>query len=186
MSDAASSARRWLYVDPDPETRAETEQLLAEGGAALDERFSGRLEFGTAGIRGAMGAGPMRMNRVLARATAAAVGRALLADHEAPTVAIGYDARRHSDLFAEDSARVLAGLGVASLLLPGPIPTPVLAHALLRTGAEAGIMVTASHNPRPDNGIKVYWSDGAQIVPPNSSAGTACPPTTTWPMTTTR
>jgi len=166
VSDAAASARRWLYVDPDPETRAETEQLLAEGGAALDERFSGRLEFGTAGIRGAMGAGPMRMNRVLARATAAAVGRALLADHEAPTVAIGYDARRHSDLFAEDSARVLAGLGVASLLLPGPIPTPVLAHALLRTGAEAGIMVTASHNPRPDNGIKVYWSDGAQIVPP--------------------
>ena len=166
MSDATASARRWLDVDPDPETRAETEQLLAEGGPALDERFSGRLEFGTAGIRGAMGAGPMRMNRVLARATAAAVGRALLTDHEAPTVAIGYDARRHSDLFAEDSARVLAGLGVASLLLPGPIPTPVLAHALLRTGAEAGIMVTASHNPRPDNGIKVYWSDGAQIVPP--------------------
>ena len=82
MSDAAASARRWLDVDPDPETRAETEQLLAEGGAALDERFSGRLEFGTAGIRGAMGAGPMRMNRVLARATAAAVGRALLADHK--------------------------------------------------------------------------------------------------------
>lgn len=166
MSDAAATARRWLDVDPDPETRAETEQLLAEGGPALDERFNGRLEFGTAGIRGAMGAGPMRMNRVLARATAAAVGRALLVDHEAPTVAIGYDARRQSDLFAEDSARVLAGLGVASLLLPGPLPTPVLAHTLLRTGAEAGIMVTASHNPRPDNGIKVYWSDGAQIVPP--------------------
>ncbi|MBC8365384.1 MAG: phospho-sugar mutase [Actinobacteria bacterium] len=169
MSDAATAARRWLEVDPDPETRAETVKLLADGGSALEERFGGRLEFGTAGIRGAMGAGPMRMNRVLARATAAAVGRVLLADHEAPTVAIGYDARRQSDLFAEDSARVLAGLGVASLLLPGPLPTPVLAHTLLRTGAQAGIMVTASHNPRPDNGIKVYWSDGAQIVAPIDS-----------------
>jgi phosphomannomutase len=169
VSDAAATARRWLDADPDPETRAETVQLLDGGGSALEERFTGRLEFGTAGIRGAMGAGPMRMNRVLARATATAVGRALLADQDAPTVVIGYDARRHSDLFAEDSARVLAGLGVASLLLPGPLPTPVLAHALLRTGAEAGIMVTASHNPRPDNGIKVYWSDGAQIVPPIDS-----------------
>lgn len=166
MSDPVAAARRWLAADPDPGTRAETERLLEDGGSELAERFTGRLEFGTAGIRGALGAGPQRMNRVLARATAAAVGRCLLAGHEAPTVVIGFDARRQSDAFAADAARVLAGLGVRSLLLPEPLPTPVLAHTLLRSDAEAGIMVTASHNPRPDNGIKVYWSDAAQIVPP--------------------
>ena len=171
-SDAAALARRWLAVDPDPDTRAETERLLAEGGLTLNQRFTGRLGFGTAGIRGERGAGPMRMNRVLVRSVAAAIGRRLLVDPGTgpstgpPTVVVGFDARHQSDVFAEDTARVLAGLGVGSLLLPRPLPTPVVAHAVLDRGAAAGIVATASHNPGADSGIKVYWGDGAQIVSP--------------------
>ncbi len=171
---ALETARRWLEVDPDPVTRAETEQLIAGGAAELERRFGDRLTFGTAGLRGALGAGPMRMNRVLVRMTAAAIGRRLLAgDGDALSgtepsrlVVVGFDARHNSEVFAEDTARVLARLGVRSLVLPCPLPTPVLAFTLRDVGADAGIMVTASHNPRQDNGYKVYWSDGAQIVPP--------------------
>ncbi len=173
---SAETARSWFEVDPDPETRAETEALLAGGGSALEERFGDRLVFGTAGLRGELGTGPMRMNRVMVRMTAAAIARHLLtesgpndspADSDTtPVVAVCFDARHMSDMFAEDTVRVLAGRGVASILLPGPLPTPLLAFTLRNKGADAGIMVTASHNPRADNGYKVYWSDGAQIISP--------------------
>ena len=171
---ATDTARRWLEVDPDPDTRAETEQLLTDGGEELEHRFGDRLTFGTAGLRGPLGAGPMRMNRVLVRMTAAAIGRRLLAGARGPAedgdspllVVVGFDARHKSDVFAQDTARVLAGLGIASLVLPRPLPTPLLAFTLRDVGADAAIMVTASHNPREDNGYKVYWSDGAQIIPP--------------------
>jgi len=168
ISRAEDTARRWLEVDPDPETRAETERLLAAGGDELDDRFGGRLAFGTAGIRGRRGAGPMRMNRVLVRSVAAAVAEVLLATAESdpPLVVVGFDARHQSDDFATDTARVLAARGVGSLVLPGPLPTPVLAHAVRESGADAGVMATASHNPAADGGYKVYWGDGAQIVPP--------------------
>ncbi|HJL89765.1 MAG TPA: phospho-sugar mutase [Acidimicrobiales bacterium] len=166
-------------MDPDPDTRTETEALLAGAEDAVQERFGDRLVFGTAGLRGALGAGPMRMNRVMVRMTAAAVARHLLAgnglngapaDSETtPVVVVCFDARHMSDVFAEDTVRVLAARGVASILLPGPLPTPVLAFTLRDLGADAGIMVTASHNPRADNGYKVYWSDGAQIISPIDS-----------------
>jgi len=171
ISRAEDTARRWLEVDPDPETRAETERLLAAGGDELDDRFGGRLAFGTAGIRGRRGAGPMRMNRVLVRSVAAAVAEVLLATAESdpPLVVVGFDARHQSDDFATDTARVLAARGVGSLVLPGPLPTPVLAHAVRESGADAGVMATASHNPAADGGYKVYWGDGAQIVPPIDS-----------------
>jgi phosphomannomutase len=168
-ADLEARAKAWLAVDPDPDTRAELEELLA-GPDADDElagRFSGRLQFGTAGLRGELGAGPMRMNRVVVRQAAAGLCRWLQDRGEAERgLVIGYDARHKSDVFARDTARVAAEAGVRARLLPGPLPTPVLAFAVTETAAAAGVMVTASHNPPRDNGYKVYTADGAQIVSP--------------------
>jgi len=164
------AARAWLAQDPDPETRAELEDILARGDeAALASRFAGRLEFGTAGLRGELGAGPLRMNRVLVAQAAAGLAAYLRARGESPSVVIGYDGRHNSRVFAEDSAAIMAGAGVAATIMPRALPTPVLAFAVRELGASAGVMVTASHNPARDNGYKVYLGgadDGAQIVPP--------------------
>ncbi|GGF46234.1 putative phosphomannomutase [Microbacterium sorbitolivorans] len=173
---ALEAARGWLAQDPDPETRDELAALIerAESGdeaaiADLDGRFDGRLQFGTAGLRGALGAGSARMNRVLVSQAAAGFARYLLARGERPRVVIGYDGRKNSDVFARDSAELFAGAGLEAILLPRLLPTPVLAFAVRHLGADAGVMVTASHNPPNDNGYKVYLGgadDGAQIVSP--------------------
>ncbi|WP_248966355.1 phospho-sugar mutase [Sphaerisporangium perillae] len=164
MSDLVRRAEEWLAQDPDPETRAELRRILDEGDtAALQDRFGAKLEFGTAGLRGELGAGPNRMNRVtVMRAAAGLAGRLGPGKH----VVIGYDARHNSDVFARDSAAVLNGAGLRVSLMGHHWPTPVLAFAVRHLGADAGVMVTASHNPPRDNGYKVYWGDGAQIVPP--------------------
>ena len=177
--DPVAAARAWLAQDPDPVTRAELEQLLtaadagdASASAELADRFTTRLAFGTAGLRGRLGAGSNRMNRVLVMQAAAGLASYLLATpgpDGPPTVVIGYDGRRNSDVFARDSAEVFAGAGLRAILLPRLLPTPVLAFAVRHLGADAGVMVTASHNPPDDNGYKVYLGgadDGAQIVPP--------------------
>ncbi|PRX91829.1 phospho-sugar mutase [Allonocardiopsis opalescens] len=185
MADShRSQAEEWLAQDPDPDTRAELTALLERAGkdgsvdgdaaaarAELADRFGSRLEFGTAGLRGAMGAGPNRMNRVTVMRAAAGLASWL---GPGRTVVIGYDARHKSDVFARDTAEVLTGAGLRALLLPRPMPTPLLAFAVRDTGADAGVMVTASHNPPQDNGYKVYLRgeydggryDGSQIVPP--------------------
>ncbi len=158
-------------------TRAELEDLVArvetgdaEAAADLEDRFSTRLAFGTAGLRGTLGAGPNRMNRVLV-AQAAAGFAAYLRERSSgtPTVVVGYDGRRNSDVFARDSVEIFAGAGLNAILLPRLLPTPVLAFAVRHLGADAGVMVTASHNPPDDNGYKVYLGgadEGAQIVSP--------------------
>ncbi|RKS04648.1 phosphomannomutase [Nocardiopsis sp. Huas11] len=178
MTDAEllTRARDWLDQDPDPDTRAELAGLLAlaeDGGAAaladLADRFRASLEFGTAGLRGALGAGPNRMNRAVVMRAAAGIGAWLGGGGR--HVVIGYDARHRSADFAADSAAVLTGAGHRVSVLPGPLPTPVLAFTVRDLGADAGIMVTASHNPPQDNGYKVYVGGtghdaGTQIVSP--------------------
>ena len=164
--DVLALARAWLADDPDPETRAELTALVDAGDLpALGERFAGRLEFGTAGLRGRLGAGPTRMNRVVVSRAAAGLA-AYLRARDGRSCVIGYDARHKSDVFARDTAEILTGAGLAAYVLPRPLPTPVLAYAIRHLGTDAGVMVTASHNPPEDNGYKVYLGDGMQIVPP--------------------
>jgi len=164
--DAVSVAEAWLAEDPDPDTRAELQALLEAGDTAgLTDRFGASLEFGTAGLRGALGAGPNRMNRVVVIRAAAGLASYVKA-HGGAGVVVGYDARHKSDVFARDTAEVMAGAGLRAFLLPRQLPTPVLAFAIRHLGVDAGVMVTASHNPPQDNGYKVYLGDGSQIVPP--------------------
>lgn len=165
--DVIEVAQAWLAEDPDPVTRAELTAMLGSPDpvVALGDRFQGRLDFGTAGLRGEVGAGPNRMNRLMVtRATAGLM--AYLRPRGTATVVVGYDARNRSADFARDAAAVIAGHGGKALLLPRPLPTPVLAFAVRHLGASAGVMVTASHNPAKDNGFKVYLADGSLIIPP--------------------
>src|SRR4051794_3317234 len=164
-------ARAWAAEDPDPVTRTELEELIADGASPeLADRFDGTLEFGTAGLRGALGAGPNRMNRVVVLRAAAGLASYLkdegLDRTYGDSVVIGYDARHNSDVFARDTAEVMTGAGLKAFVLPRPLPTPVLASATPPRGCAAGVMVPASHTPPQDNGYKVYLGDGSQIVPP--------------------
>ncbi|MFF2043331.1 phospho-sugar mutase [Kitasatospora sp. NPDC058170] len=183
-TDLLARARAWLAEDPDPQTREELAALLAEAEgpepesdskiawSRLAERFSDRLQFGTAGLRGELGAGPMRMNRAVVIRAAAGLVAYVKRENLGDLVVIGYDARHKSYDFARDTAAVVVGAGLRAALLPRALPTPVLAFAVRHLGAAAGVTVTASHNPPQDNGYKVYLGDGSQIVPP-ADAGIA-------------
>ncbi|WP_413758758.1 phospho-sugar mutase [Streptomyces sp. MMBL 11-3] len=168
QDELTARAEAWLAEDPDTETREELAKLIAaEDTAELTARFAGTLQFGTAGLRGELGAGPMRMNRAVVIRAAAGLAAYLKAKGETDgLVVIGYDARHKSADFARDTAAVMTGAGLRAAVLPRPLPTPVLAFAIRHLGAVAGVEVTASHNPPRDNGYKVYLGDGSQIVPP--------------------
>jgi len=174
MSDLLERARAWIADDPDPTTRSELAVLVERARDGIDaleartelaDRFAGVLEFGTAGLRGELGAGPRRMNRAVVIRAAAGLARWIRA-RDGGAIVVGFDARRMSDAFARDTCAVMEAAGVEAMVLPRPLPTPVLAFALRYLGADAGVMVTASHNPPRDNGYKVYLADGAQIASP--------------------
>lgn len=168
------SARAWAAQDPDAETRQELLALIESGDkAGIESRMSARLDFGTAGLRGELGAGPNRMNRVLVAQTAAGI-RDYVNDHfkNDASVVIGFDGRINSAIFARDSAEIFAAAGISTMLFDGVVPTPVLSFAGKRLNASAAIMVTASHNPPRDNGYKVYLggaNGGSQIISPTDS-----------------
>ncbi len=177
-----TTAARWADADPDPATAAELNDRITaaeagdpEAATELADAFSGTLQFGTAGLRGKLGPGPNRMNRVVVSRAAAGLARYLLDQGEGGTpVVIGFDARHNSDVFARDTAEIFAGAGFRAMICPRPLPTPVLAGAILTYRASAGVVVTASHNPPQDNGYKVYLGDGSQIVPPADAGIAAC------------
>ncbi len=180
-SELIDQARLWIAQDPDPTTQAQLSALVeaaeAHDESALSElrsRFSGHLTFGTAGLRAEIGAGPARMNRVVVSHAAHGLGQFLTEKHSPrpPSVVIGFDARHNSDVFAKDTAEILKAMGLRVVLFDQVTPTPVLAFAVRHLDVDAGVMVTASHNPPADNGYKVYLGgddEGSQIVPPADS-----------------
>ena len=164
---------QWLARDPDPATREELQRLIEQQQQAeLDDRFSQRLEFGTAGLRGKVGCGPNRMNRLVIQETATGLGHYLLAQIPQAAergVVVGYDGRIDSKQFAHDTAAVLTALGIKVFLTHHVAATPIVAFGVKHFGAAAAVVVTASHNPPEYNGFKVYWENGAQIIPPHDS-----------------
>ncbi len=167
-AELATRVREWIESDPDPATRAELQALLDAGATAeLEDRFHAMLAFGTAGLRGALGAGPNRMNRAMVRTASAGVAHWLREHRRADGgVIVGHDHRHGSAQFARDTAGVLAAAGIPVRLATREWPTPVTAFAVRHYEAAAGVMITASHNPAPDNGYKVYDATGSQIIPP--------------------
>lgn len=177
-------AQSWIAMDPDPETQRELQALIDRGDlAALEERFAGPLQFGTAGLRGLLGAGPSRMNRVtVAQATAGLCAwlKREIPDAVSRGLCVGRDARPKSDVFERELIEIATAAGIPVWRFSDLAPTPVLAFAVLELRAAGGVMITASHNPPGYNGFKVYWENGAQIIPPNDQ-GIAdeierCPP----------
>ncbi len=182
MSYDLATVQNWISHDPDPHTQAELRALLAAAEAGqedaqqdLADRFQSLLQFGTAGLRGEMAGGPYRMNRAVVRkATAGLINWLQNRVGKDALVVVGFDARYNSATFAQDAVAIITAAGARAVLFPRELPTPILAHAVLTLGADAGIMVTASHNPPKDNGYKVYLGGraieengiGVQIVPP--------------------
>ena len=165
-------ARLWLSESFDEETRTKVQQLIDENGAELEDSFYKELEFGTGGMRGVMGVGTNRLNKYTLGQATQGLANYLHQQFKGETikVAIAYDVRNNSKEFGKIVADVLTANGIRVLLFKEHRPTPELSFTVRDKKCNAGIVLTASHNPPEYNGYKVYWNDGAQIVPPNDEA----------------
>ena len=163
--DYRSEYKKW--VESDYFDQATTDELyrIKDDEHEIEERFYKSLDFGTAGMRGKLGAGTNRMNVYMIRRATKGFGNYILENGDAKRgVVIAYDSRNFSDVFALETARTLASLGIKSYLFTSLRPVPVLSYGIRKLGAQAGVVITASHNPKEYNGYKVYWEDGAQVV----------------------
>ena len=173
MSEYMSRYRAWLTSDKiDDRTGAELE-AIADDENTIRERFASYLEFGTAGLRGRMAAGTNAMNVYTVMHATQGFADYINAQAQSGTVAIAFDNRHNSHYFAHSAASVLAANGIRVFIFDGIRPTPELSFAIRRLGCTAGINITASHNPRTDNGYKAYWSDGAQLSTDQAAAVSA-------------
>ncbi|MFM7542058.1 MAG: phospho-sugar mutase [Actinomycetales bacterium] len=172
-----AEVKSWISEDPDPKTRSQLQEWLDQGKSdEIAGCFQGFLEFGTAGLRGALGPGPSRMNRAVVSKTAYGLG-SFMKKRGLSSIVIGRDARYGSEDFTTDTAEIMSGFGFTVYVLPRPLPTPVLAYAVQKLKCDVGVMVTASHNPPQDNGYKVYLGGlvdeieyfGSQIISPTDS-----------------
>ncbi len=167
MKSYKEVAQSWLDGNFDAQTKAEVKQLMDTDPVALEDAFYRNLEFGTGGLRGIMGVGTNRMNKYTVGMATQGLANYIKAHVEgAASVCISHDSRNNSRLFAEISAQVLSNNGIKVFLFEDLRPTPELSYSIRLKKATAGIMVTASHNPKEYNGYKVFWSDGGQITAP--------------------
>ena len=170
--DAMALYQKWLTdFASDVETVADL-TAIKDNPAEIEDRFYRELEFGTAGMRGVLGAGTNRLNIYNVRRVTRALAKYILStpDGAEKGVAIAYDSRNKSDVFAKEAALVLCAAGVKAFLFESLRPVPVLSFTVRHLKCIAGIVITASHNPKQYNGYKVYWTDGAQM-PPESVKG---------------
>lgn len=167
-TEAEKNLSLWLNGPYDEETKQEIRRLLKQNPQAVEEAFFTHLTFGTGGLRGMMGLGSNRMNVYTIRSTTQGLANYMVAHKGSRSLStvIGYDARHHSRLFAEETAKVLAGNGIKVYLFRDIRPTPLVSFACRHKQCLSAVMITASHNPAAYNGYKVYWSDGGQVVPP--------------------
>ena len=168
MSDYKTTAQSWLSEEFDEQTRKEVKALMDSDPVALEDAFYRNLEFGTGGLRGIMGVGTNRMNKYTVGMATQGLANYILANvkGEDIKVCISFDSRNNSREFAKITADVLSANGLHVFLFDDIRPTPELSYSIRLKGATAGVMVTASHNPKEYNGYKVFWSDGGQITSP--------------------
>ena len=169
--DIILNAEKWLSEAYDKETRDEVALLIKEGGTKLVDSFYKNLDFGTGGIRGIMGVGTNRMNKYTVGMATQGLANYLLKTYpeEEIKVAVSFDSRNNSPYFSQIVAEVLSANGIKVYLFESLRPTPELSFAVRYLQCNAGIMITASHNPKEYNGYKVYWNDGGQLVPPHDN-----------------
>ncbi len=172
MKDYEITAQSWLGEGFDEQTKAEVLRMMDEDPAALEDAFYRNLEFGTGGLRGIMGVGTNRMNRYTVGMATQGLANYMRKQVKSDrlSVCVSFDSRNHSSEFAHIAAEVLSANGIDVYIFDGIRPTPEMSYSIRLKGATAGIMITASHNPKEYNGYKVSWSDGGQVTSPVDKA----------------